>query len=58
MTYSGCKAGFELISTKKVEYTVTDNMVAVTMEGKARRHKRLTFKALLINEVLDERHKL
>lgn len=33
MTYSGCKAGFELISTKKVEYTVTDNMVAVTMDG-------------------------
>jgi hypothetical protein len=35
VTYSGYKAGFELISTKKVEYTVTvtDNMVAATMEG-------------------------
>lgn len=27
------KAGFELISTKKVEYTITHNMVAVTIEG-------------------------
>jgi hypothetical protein len=33
VTYSGYKTGFELISTKKVEYTVSDNMVAVTMEG-------------------------
>jgi hypothetical protein len=33
VTCSGYKAGFELISTKKVEYTVTDNMVALTMEG-------------------------
>lgn len=28
------KAGFEPISTRKVvEYTITDNMVAITMEG-------------------------
>jgi hypothetical protein len=31
--YLGYKTGFELISTKKVECTVSDNMVAVTMEG-------------------------
>jgi hypothetical protein len=33
-------------------------MVAVTRKERAKRHEWPTFKALLINEVLDERHEL